>query len=41
LAEAERITAHNTRLVLNVCFNYGGRWDIAQAAQKLVAQGWS
>jgi undecaprenyl diphosphate synthase len=32
---------HNTRLVLNVCFNYGGRWDIAQAAQKLVAQGWS
>lgn len=39
LAEAERITAHNTRLVLNVCFNYGGRWDIAQAAQKLVAQG--
>ena len=39
LAEDERITAHNTRLVLNVCFNYGGRWDIAQAAQKLVAQG--
>lgn len=39
LAEAERITAHNTRLVLNVCFNYGGRWDIAQAAQKLVVQG--
>ncbi|MDH1476019.1 polyprenyl diphosphate synthase [Comamonas thiooxydans] len=39
LAEAERITAHNTRLVLNVCFNYGGRWDIAQAAQKLVDQG--
>ncbi|MDN5506765.1 MAG: polyprenyl diphosphate synthase [Comamonas sp.] len=39
LADAERITAHNTRLVLNVCFNYGGRWDIAQAAQKLVAQG--
>ena len=22
----------NTRLVFNVCFNYGGRWDIAQAA---------
>ena len=22
-----------------MCFNYGGRWDIAQAAQKLVAQG--
>ena len=39
LQEAERTTAHNTRLTLNVCFNYGGRWDIAQAAQKLVAQG--
>ena len=39
LQEAERTTAHNTRLILNVCFNYGGRWDIAQAAQKLMAQG--
>lgn len=39
LEEAELTTAHNTRLILNVCFNYGGRWDIAQAAQKLVAQG--
>lgn len=39
LEEAERTTAHNTRLILNVCFNYGGRWDIAQAAQKLVSQG--
>jgi undecaprenyl diphosphate synthase len=26
-------------MVLNVCFNYGGRWDIAQAAARLVAQG--
>ena len=23
-------TADNHRLILNVCFNYGGRWDIAQ-----------
>ena len=30
---------HNTRLVLNVCFNYGGRWDIAQAAAQLAARG--
>ena len=22
-----------------MCFNYGGRWDIAQAAQKLVSRG--
>ncbi|MDI3380803.1 polyprenyl diphosphate synthase [Xenophilus aerolatus] len=39
LAQAEAATAHNTRLVLNVCFNYGGRWDVAQAAAKLAAQG--
>ena len=39
LAQAEAVTAGNTRLVLNVCFNYGGRWDIAQAAAKLAARG--
>lgn len=39
LAEAQALTADNRRLVLNVCFNYGGRWDIAQAARQLVAQG--
>lgn len=39
LAQAEAATAGNTRLVLNVCFNYGGRWDIAQAAASLAARG--
>ncbi len=39
LASAEAVTATNTRLVLNVCFNYGGRWDIAQAAATLAARG--
>lgn len=39
LALAEEATAGNSRLILNVCFNYGGRWDIAQAAAKLVAAG--
>ena len=39
LQEAERITAANTRLTLNVCFNYGGRWDITQAAAQLAARG--
>ncbi len=39
LAQAEADTADNRRLVLNVCFNYGGRWDIAQAAQKLASSG--
>jgi undecaprenyl diphosphate synthase len=24
---------------LNVCFNYGGRWDICQAASRLQAEG--
>ena len=37
--KAELATAHNDRLVLNVCFNYGGRWDIAQSAARLAAQG--
>ena len=39
LTQAEATTAQNTRLILNVCFNYGGRWDIAQAAAKLATQG--
>ena len=39
LVQAETITAGNTRLILNVCFNYGGRWDIAQAAASLAARG--
>lgn len=39
LARAEAETAHNDRMVLNVCFNYGGRWDIAQAAAALAARG--
>lgn len=39
LDAAERSTAHNTKLVFNVCFNYGGRWDIAQAAARLADRG--
>jgi undecaprenyl diphosphate synthase len=34
--QAELDTAENTKLIFNVCFNYGGRWDIAQAVKKLV-----
>jgi len=33
--QAEAETANNTALVFNVAINYGGRWDIAQACQKL------
>jgi undecaprenyl diphosphate synthase len=39
LAQAEAATAGNPRLVFNICFNYGGRWDIAQAAAGLAARG--
>ncbi|RYF73542.1 MAG: di-trans,poly-cis-decaprenylcistransferase [Comamonadaceae bacterium] len=39
LVQAEAATAHNTRLIFNVCFNYGGRWDIARAAAQLAARG--
>lgn len=38
-AQAELETAHNTRITLNVCFNYGGRWDVVQAAGQLAARG--
>lgn len=33
--EAEALTAGNTGLTLNIAANYGGRWDITQAAQHL------
>ena len=39
LFDAESKTSHNQKLLLNVCFNYGGRWDIAQAANKLALAG--
>ena len=34
IADSERRTERNSRLHLTVCANYGGRWDIAQAAQR-------
>lgn len=37
LVDAEFSTRGNTLLNLNVCFNYGGRWDIAAAAASLAA----
>lgn len=35
IKDAEELTANNNRLTLNVAANYGGQWDIAQAAKKL------
>ena len=36
--EAEKLTADNTGLTLNVAANYGGQWDIVQAAKSLAKQ---
>ncbi len=35
MAEAEAATADNDGLVLQVAANYGGRWDIVEAARRL------
>jgi undecaprenyl diphosphate synthase len=37
IASAERKTADNTRLTVTICANYGGRWDIMQAVNKMTA----
>ncbi len=37
--QAERSTAHNTRITLCVAFNYGGRWDVVQACRQAIAEG--
>ena len=42
MLDAETLTKNNTRLVANIAVNYGGRWDITQAAKqmaKAVANG--
>lgn len=38
IRNAEEKTAANSRLTLTVCANYGGRWDILQAANRLSAE---
>ncbi len=35
---AEKFTSKNSQLVLNVAMNYGGKWDILQAATALARQ---
>ena len=35
IAAGEQLTSTNTRLTLTIAANYGGRWDIAQAARRL------
>ncbi len=38
IREVEELTAGNTALVLQVAANYGGRWDIIQAAKGLAKE---
>jgi undecaprenyl diphosphate synthase len=37
IEEGERLTQNNTRLTLTIAANYGGRWDIQQAMQRMLA----
>lgn len=42
MSEAVALTARNQRLTVNIAVNYGGRWDITQAARQMaeaVAKG--
>lgn len=39
IKDAEAVTENNDGLTVTVCANYGGRWDIVQAANKLMTTG--
>ena len=39
IARGEELTAENRRLTLTIAANYGGRWDILQAVNKLLNAG--
>lgn len=36
IREAEKLTANNKRLTLTVAANYGGRWDVMQAVNRML-----
>ncbi len=38
ISEAEQTTAGGTRMTLTIAANYGGRWDLVQAAQQLARE---
>lgn len=35
ITQAEKLTADNTGLIINIAANYGGRWDITQSVRQL------
>lgn len=39
ITQAVELTRHNQRITLNVAFNYGGRAEIVQAVQRIMAAG--
>ena len=36
IRRSEKLTENNTRLTLSICANYGGRWDIMQAVNRMM-----
>ncbi|HIE54055.1 MAG TPA: di-trans,poly-cis-decaprenylcistransferase [Chromatiaceae bacterium] len=38
IGEAERLTAENDGLLLQIAANYGGRWDITEATRRIARQ---
>ncbi len=38
MKSAENLTGENTKLILNVVINYGGKWDIVQVAKTLASR---
>ncbi len=38
IQKSEQLTAENEKLFLNIAVNYGGKWDILQAAKKLIEE---
>jgi len=38
IQKSEQLTEHNTGLQLNIAANYGGRWDIVEAARQFIKQ---
>ena len=39
VADAERLTANNTRITLNIAFDYGGRAEILEAVRRIIKDG--